>query len=116
MGYFVTDPSLIALANAGLPPDEQVGAYYQMDEHEIARAAARRDLWRQPTSVRAAKFGLSIGQFNSGAKRNPANGFRVFRGGDGTASDYFAGGHIAHLSDLKELEIWLSGYAAGRAV
>jgi hypothetical protein len=40
MGYFVTDPSLIALANAGLPPDEQVGAYYQMDEHEIARAAA----------------------------------------------------------------------------
>jgi hypothetical protein len=115
MGYFVTDPSLIALANAGLPPNEQVGAYYQMDEHEIARAAARRDLW-QPTSVRAAKFGLSIGQFNSGAKRNPANGFRVFRGGDGTASDYFAGGHIAHLSDLKELEIWLSGYAAGRAV
>ena len=45
MGYFVTDPSLIALANAGLPPDEQLGAYYQMDEHEIARAAARRDLW-----------------------------------------------------------------------
>jgi hypothetical protein len=43
MGYFVTDPSLIALANAGLPPDEQVGAYYQMDEHEIARAAAGRD-------------------------------------------------------------------------
>jgi hypothetical protein len=42
MGYFVTDPSLIALANAGLPPDEQVGAYYQMDEHEIARAAATR--------------------------------------------------------------------------
>ena len=44
MGYFVTDPSLIALANAGLPPDEQVGGYYQMDEHEIARAAARPDL------------------------------------------------------------------------
>ena len=40
MGYFVTDPSLIALANAGLPPDEQVGGYYQMDEHEIARAAS----------------------------------------------------------------------------
>ena len=115
MGYFVTDPSLIALANAGLPPDEQVGAYYQMDEHEIARAAARRDLW-QPTSVRAAKFGLSIGQFNSGAKRNPANQVDAKRGHRLLAASHFAGGHIAHLSDLKELEIWLSGYAAGRAV
>ena len=74
MGYFVTDPSLIALANAGLPPDEQVGGYYQMDEYEIARAAARPDL-SQPTSVRTAKLGLSIGQFDSRAKRNPATAF-----------------------------------------
>jgi hypothetical protein len=50
MGYFVIDPSLIALANAGLPPDGQVGAYYQMDEHEIARAAATVT----ETAVRAA--------------------------------------------------------------
>lgn len=41
MGYYVTDPALLALANAGLAHDEQVGIYYQMDQYEIARAEQR---------------------------------------------------------------------------
>lgn len=40
MGYYV-----IAQFNSGLPPDEQEGSYYQMDEREMEREEVRRKRW-----------------------------------------------------------------------
>lgn len=52
MGYYVTDPALVAQFNAGLPPDECAGSYYQMDQREIEREEVRRKRWESDQRLR----------------------------------------------------------------
>lgn len=41
MATYITDPASLALFNAGLPPDECVGGYWQLEPWEQEREAKR---------------------------------------------------------------------------
>lgn len=64
----------------------------------------------QPFARDAASLGLTLTQFNSGAK-HPDNGMRLFVG---AKADHFQGDHIAHLKTSSELAAFLNGYRLGR--
>ncbi len=48
MSTYITDPTLVAVFNAGLPPDEQESGYWQLDQHEM-EVQARQDRHRAST-------------------------------------------------------------------
>jgi hypothetical protein len=62
-----------------------------------------------PTAKRADELGLHIVSFNSGAKKNPENGVRIFRGT--YERDFFAGDHLAHYTTAGEVNAFLTGFS-----
>ena len=65
-----------------------------------------------PAPLFAQECGLFVTQFNSGAKRNPSNGFRVFSGR--TPRDHFDAGWLIHCDTLETLEAFICGFVEGQ--
>ena len=63
---------------------------------------------------RATCLNLAVSIYNSGAKKNVANGYSVFRSTGGEYVDHFRGDHLVHLRSAGEVIAFVAGFEAGK--